>query len=393
MTVSPNDNLERIGHWIKHSSEAPLTILLDLEGTTPSQRTVALLKNIASTAHRWRRFTVSADLAAHASEIFLELSGTRTSAPKLIELDLRIKSPGTENDLQGLADIFPSSPNFHTFSYEGPAIPFPGTLPPHIRKLNLDMRRMAGGEISLTRLLTVLQELEKLEAFSFNIDKDETDYPISISNDAPMVIHQKLAAIAISGPIEASLLLLHRMSTPFLEALSARATVYQAPDPAWLTESVGEAFERFFARSGNDSPLGIVPVKKLELFNVLFVENDFLPVLKRLPELQEIRLHDSDLPGSIVEALIESHEDNPLQAKLCPALKIVDLRWDSQLDGKLLSNLVQYRSSLSSSNYRGIEEITAINCSHISEGCLLKIAELTKCRVLPSSDDYCCKSI
>lgn len=114
----------------------------------------------------------------------------------------------------------------------------------------------------------------------------------------------------------------------------------------------------------------------------------FAACFAALPQLRELRLHESSIRDATVRLLCAP-------AGLCPRLARLDLRWCGLLSGRVLVELVRGRNVVNSSPSAlpaadPITEVAVINCCFVGEKDVLDLATLTACRVvMRGADDYC----
>jgi hypothetical protein len=135
------------------------------------------------------------------------------------------------------------------------------------------------------------------------------------------------------------------------------------------------------------------PLSLLEIRDVALDPQVYGRIFTLLPNLEELRLHDSDVVDPILNQV------NGPQG-LCPRLKRIDMRWCGKLSGCALVDLVQsrlpVRGNIDSSELPSvsspISEITLINCSFVKEEHILELTQMTICRLIHrGQNDFCCK--
>ena len=114
-------------------------------------------------------------------------------------------------------------------------------------------------------------------------------------------------------------------------------------------------------------------------------------ILRLLPLVEELRLHDCDVVDSTLQALNGPHG-------LCRHLRKLDFRWCGRISGRALVELVRSRLADDVNDpahplvSAAIEEITLINCSYVREEDIMDLAQMTVCRLMHRGQiDFCSK--
>lgn len=128
------------------------------------------------------------------------------------------------------------------------------------------------------------------------------------------------------------------------------------------------------------------PLQLLELRDVAIPPDAYLHVFADLPDLRELRLHESEITNHVLQRLEG-------QFGLCPHLQVLDLRWCNQITGSALVRIVQSRlPSRNENRVDFISAITVINCAFVGDQAIIKLAGMTVCRlIIPDGDDQCRK--
>lgn len=124
---------------------------------------------------------------------------------------------------------------------------------------------------------------------------------------------------------------------------------------------------------------------------------------RALPGLEELRLHETEVPDEVFEVLKGAGNGSDESAGLCPKLRRLDLRWCEQLSGQVLVDLVTSRQCNSVDNGQRppdvdpvpvpIEEVTVIHCAMVEEKDVLDLARMTVCSVVVRDlGDHCRKN-
>jgi hypothetical protein len=169
---------------------------------------------------------------------------------------------------------------------------------------------------------------------------------------------------------------LRHIQAPALRSLHIRSTEPPLNHPH---EGTGKALLHFLKSSDPQ-------IELLELHDVDIRRDDFVQCFSSLPLLEELRLHETEIPDN---ALLSLHGPNGS----CPRLKRLDLRWCEQLAGQALVQLVRSRIGPDGSPrtpFDPIERITVINCARVDESSILDLAHATVCSVVVRNlADHC----
>jgi len=104
------------------------------------------------------------------------------------------------------------------------------------------------------------------------------------------------------------------------------------------------------------------------------IRRDFVQCLSSLPLLEELRLHETEIPDDALSTLQGTNGS-------CPRLKRLDVRSCEQLAGRALVELVRSRIGPDGTSFDPIERITVINCARVDEFSILNLAQATACSV------------
>ncbi|KAF8517855.1 hypothetical protein JB92DRAFT_2904767 [Gautieria morchelliformis] len=231
--------------------------------------------------------------------------------------------------------------------------------------------------LSLSSSLSFFLLRGLLELCTFTLEFPDDSFPRghrSSAGDA-MLVMPELQAVTLTGHHLLFDILSH-LTLPSLRHFRLRETGKSSQTP-----TIGNCFLEMIARS-------LPPVETLELHGIDVTDSDFIRCFMYLPTLVELLLHDSEISNEVFRQLISpSLGDDTSNSLFCPQLKRLDLRWCSQLSGKVLVELVERR--LTSSQTHSISEVVVINCSFVREDDVLALAAMTHCRLKNRNEDFC----
>ncbi|KAF8271745.1 hypothetical protein EI94DRAFT_1567886 [Lactarius quietus] len=359
--------------WLSRALQSPLHVVIDIRVLEPY-----LLKAfnlILGHASQWRSLTLSTRFIQQASEI---LSQCRRPIPKLRTLDITSFSIGVATEL-GVDELVGSDDAFSDARFLSNvrivSNRFPPSLPNTVVELSVELTDILSSRPSLSALLQVLGRLPALRSLALIIP---SYFAQIIQNDEDLktetYLHQ-LECLVIDAPPYFNEALRH-IQAPALRSLHLRSTEPPLNRPH---EGTGEALLQFL-KSSNPH------IELLELHDVDIRRDDFVQCFSSLPLLEELRLHETEIPDN---ALLSLHGPSGS----CPRLKRLDLRWCEQLAGQALVELVRSRVDPDGSpraSFDPIERITVINCARVDESSILDLAHATVCSVVVRNlADHC----
>lgn len=246
-------------------------------------------------------------------------------------------------------------------------VPSPGIIPPTIFDLSLTLVSPTFAVLRIIRFLEGLPDLRDLTLRTAMFSELEVVTEV----DSLAVRLPFLHTLTLCVSPNANVIL------PYIDAPSLRRLHMQssAPSLGQPHEPTGQSLRQFFERSRP-------PLELLELRDVDITPDDFSACFTTLSTLKELRLHETDIPDTVMQ-LLDGSEG------LCPQLKRLDLRWCGQLTGQALARLVRSRA-LDAGSPHPIEEVAVMHCSFVNERDIFDIAEKTTCRVvMREADDLC----
>ncbi|KAH9045714.1 hypothetical protein EDB85DRAFT_1853008 [Lactarius pseudohatsudake] len=351
--------------WLSRALQAPLRVAVDVRVLDPY--VLEAFELILDHASQWHSLTLSTRFVQQASEI---LSQCRRPIPNLRTLDITSFSIGvaTElgvDELAGLDDAFSDAPSLSCVRIV--CNRFPPSLPKTVVELSIELDRHS-----------VLAPV----IVCFSADARTTSYTSESNTYNSLILrtnHSKVTKISRQKPtftIWKFNEVLRHINAPALRSLHLRSTEPPLNHPH---EGTGEALLQFL-KSSNPQ------IKLLELHDVDIRRDDFVQCFSSLPLLEELRLHETEIPD---DALLSLHGPNGS----CPRLKRLDLRWCEQLAGRALVELVRSRIGPDSglrTSFDPIERITVINCARVDESSILDLAHATVCSVVVRNlEDHC----
>ncbi|KAF5322701.1 hypothetical protein D9619_000456 [Psilocybe cf. subviscida] len=379
---APN-TLQRTRLWLDRSKEAPLTVDITInEDTSHLEETMKLL---SAHIHRWASLTVKAEVVARVNQMLRVCTG---SALNLRFVDISVKYALIAADGFGLEEAdyelvalreFSERVNANdckTLRIQHSAIPSPNVLPPSIRNLHLQLEATTTNvaEQTLTKLAGVLQGLPDLQSLCVEVKEYDADQFFRSDNpdDQQTVELACLESLILTGSNNLVRILPH-IHTPNLIHLGLRSSLdkYEPEMGSWITT--------FLAQS-------CPPLTRLEIHDLALQSQDYHIIIRALPALEDLRLHDSDILDVTINELATQN--------ICPGLKYLDLRWCGRLTGRALVEFVRSRVpaavSIGSMSSSAIAEVTLINCADVKEDDIIALAGLTICRLVHlGSRDFC----
>ncbi|KAI0642566.1 hypothetical protein C8Q79DRAFT_1002951 [Trametes meyenii] len=370
--------LERTRFWLARAGGAYLHVTVVASWRVHSDGITGPMELLAERKAQWRSLSVETDMWRHADIILMECRG---AMPELRELDVRtaaldiVQGDGVFDPIY-LSRSFEveSAPRLTALSYVSNVIPVTPIFPSHITDLTLEVKETTRRPLSTAAIVNVLERLPELRTLSFSMPLvyEHEFIPEQGSDRAASL--PALDSLTLYGPTDLNELLPH-LHTPSLRHLHLRSL----EDLGYRQHPIGPSLVRFVHASAP-------PLKLLELHDIDLDPETFATCFDALPELRELRLHESSISDATVQLLSGPRG-------LCPRLRRIDVRWCGHLRGRALVDLVRSRRSvddLPGSVSDPIEEVGVINCCFVTEDDVLDLARMTVCRVVTrENDDYC----
>jgi hypothetical protein len=380
------DPIRKIRNWLLKAKESPLHITLQVE-VQDDVGLHSIMELLLIHAPQWRSFTLDSLSHAVADQI---LSLCDVPMSQLSRVDITVRElggfPNQEPfQLEGLRFAFRLAPELDTVILSVDDIPAAGTIPSGVRKLSLELRSLdAGRLITDARFIDMLEGLPYLREFSIKTPPHVQRQFSRIQQEPRVVSLVNLESLILNVPPYINLILAH-LHAPALRRLSLRSTL----DPSnEAHENTGSSLCAFLESS-------MPRLEFLELHDVDLSHVHFARCFANVPWLQELRLHETEIPDDVFHLLEAPNA-------LCPRLTKLDLRWCGQLHGASILNVVGSRVSHKQHSPSETEtedeseipahpivEVAVINCSHVTEKDILGIAKKTTCRLTPGNDDFC----
>jgi len=362
INCASRDASGRTRFWLSRAQEAPLYITLEVGADISHLEQV--MDSLLAHTQQWRSLTVNT-LFTHQANYILSRCGQPT--PELRRVDIRTDlerrdADEVEDHLVGFREAFNDAPRLSTIHLARELSPTINILPGGITNLFLHLPSWSGPTtISASSIIQLLEGLPLLRHLFLAF---------------PM-FHER----SFVPPPEES----RHASVPFLESLNL---ILSPNSNGIITYIHAPALRRLQLRSSGE-PLGYAhtatgtclvnfieqsspPLKLLELHDIDLPPHDFPRILAGIPELEDLRLHESEIDDTVIHLL-----NGPVG--LCPRLNQFDLRWCGQLTGRALVELVQSRAGHAES---AVTEMAVLNCSFVKENDIMDLARITTCRVI-----------
>ncbi|KAI0720767.1 hypothetical protein C8T65DRAFT_632762 [Cerioporus squamosus] len=373
--------LDRTQFWLKMAAAADLHVTFAASWRITHREINRLMALLSTRRAQWRSLRIETDTTQHAEFILGQCHGM---FPELREVSVKTAALTPDggdvdgaSDLVRLADTFTAerAPRLATVSYVSPIIPAVPVFPTHIVHLDLRVQESLNQRpLSTASILGILEPLTALKTLTLSMPLIYVQ-PFSPEPDSTRFVSlPSLTSLTVYGPTDLNELLPH-IHAPILRHLYLRSL----EDLGYRQQPVGPSLMRFLEHS---SP----PLELLEMHDVDLSPDTFATCFAALPDLRELRLHESSISDSTVQLL-----NGP--RGLCPRLRKLDLRWCGMLRGRALVDLVRSRhvvDDLAGSVSDPIEEVGVINCAFVLEDDVLDLARMTVCRIVTrDGDDYC----
>ncbi|KAA1466209.1 hypothetical protein DENSPDRAFT_830973 [Dentipellis sp. KUC8613] len=371
LTSESRDPLQRMQLWLSRALKSDLHVTIDAQVVdAPFLLAMDLLLEHIT---QWRSLTLEARFVQQARYLLDRCTG---QANQLQAVTIRAFAAALDGEdgaegLTGLREAFERSAHLQTLHIISNS--FPSALPIQISDLSMELGTFPLGPISVDNMLETIAELPSLERltlvapnnFSASLLPNEQNPPTQLSS---------LRTLFLEGYPDFNQILRY-IETPILRHLHLRST---EPPLNFPHESTGVALRSFI---GSSRP----PLKLLEFHDIDIPHSDFTYCFLNLPLLEELRLHETEIPNEVLSLL-----NGPDGA--CPRLKRLNLRWCEQLSGKTLVDLVESRSiaTYQEGHSDPIQDVTVINCALVEEEDVLAMARKTTCSVVVRDlQDHC----
>lgn len=380
--------LDRTRFWLNMAQQSKLHITIVASWRTHRTVLTNVVALLSLRADQWRSITVDTDVCWQAERLVAEC---KAAAPHLREISIRttvmtiptLDALGAHDfdvsDIVSLPDRFDEAraPLLDTLSYTADVLPAVPVFPAHIQHLTLNVPSSPGGRpLSAMGIVTILENLPALRTLSFSMPTDPEHLfapELDFSRTASL---PHLTSLTLHGPADLNGFLAH-LHAPALRILALRSL----EDSGYRQDPLGPTLMEFLAASAP-------PLESLELHDIDLTQECFAACFAALPDLRELRLHESAIADGTI-ALLCVREGGQ---GLCPRLRKLDLRWCGHLHGSALVKLVKSRKAADDGVVDPMEEVAVINCCFVREEDVLELARHAVCRlVMRDREDYCRK--
>jgi len=367
----------RTRFWLQMARQAPLYITI--MGANPPQTHLShIMDLLLSHASQWKTFNVDLIPLRYTNYVLSRCTRVFPLLQSVSVLSLAAFQPafdGGEGHLDGFQQSFMNSPNLKHVQIRSNVIP--ATVPSRTTELSLTfVDSPAQRPLSATTLLQLFESLPGLKHLKMTMPI-HVEHPFVPALDPSLsVILPQLESLTLEDTGGLSWILSH-IRAPLLTRLHLRTP--EVEDMILHEENTGSTVLSFL----NASP----KVQLLELHNIDIWPVTFAHCFASLPELRDLRLHDSDIDGAGLQGLYGKDG-------ACPHLSRIDLRWCHHVRGTTLVELVDSRQEageMGVSTAPGrIDEVAALHCSLVRKQDVMQLAKRTRVRVVRrETDDYC----
>ena len=383
VNLEGRDPCQRTRFWLNNAQGTLITIEVEV-GNEALSNLDKVMKILITEIHRWKILTIKSTLLGPVNQI---LGNCIKPAPELRMVDISVAQELTlgntdefhNHQITALQSSFPSAPIFRALRISRNILPRRNMVPSSITDLSLKLPchpPLATSQL-ISSVIDLLGEFHKLVSFSIEVPNghhQNFEMDISINQLAEL---PSLTSLMVTG-WNNIFGILSRIITPSLRYLYLRSSL-ELPQAEETSAWIYLLLER-------SSP----PISLLEIRDMNFDPQFYGRLFILLPNIEELRLHDSDLIDPMLKRVNGPHS-------LCPLLKRIDMRWCGRLSGSALVELVRSRlpGNIDSSSIASpISEITLINCPFVKEEHIFKLAKMTVCRLIHrGQDDFCCKRV
>ena len=381
VNLEGRDPCQRTRFWLNNAQGTLLTIEFEV-GNEAISNLDELMKILTAEIHRWKILIIKSTLLGPVNQI---LETCIEPAPELRMVDISVAQELTlgsaaespSHQITALQSSFPSAPIFQALRISRNILPRRNMIPSSITDLSLKLpcHPPFTTSQSISSVIDLLGGFHKLVSFSIEVpDGHYHNFELDVSSNQLAEL-PSLTSLMITG-WNNIFGILSRIMTPSLKHLYLRSSL-EFPQAEETSAWIHLLLER-------SSP----PVSLLEIRDMSLDPQFYGRLFTLLPNIEELRLHDSDLVDTNLKRV------NGPQG-LCPLLKRIDMRWCGRLSGSALVELVQsrLRGNIDSCSIASpISEITLINCPFVKEEHILELTQMTVCRLIHrGQNDFCCK--
>ncbi|KIM46281.1 hypothetical protein M413DRAFT_441368 [Hebeloma cylindrosporum] len=379
VNLEGRDPCQRTRFWLSNAQDTLLTVEVEV-GNEAISNLDGVMKILTAEIHRWKILIIKSTLLGPVNQI---LGTCIKPTPELRTVDISVAQELTlgntdesqSHQITALQSSFPFAPIFRALRISRNFLPHRNMVPSSITDLSLKLPSHPpfATSQSISSVINLLGALHKLVSFSIEVPNghyQNFELDISITQLAEL---PSLTLLVVTG-WNNIFGILSRIITPSLKHLHLRSSL-ECPQ----AEETSDWIYLLLKRS---SP----PISVLELRDMSLDPQVYGRLFALLPNIEELRLHDSDLVDPILKQV-----NGP--EGLCPLLRRIDMRWCGRLSGGALVELVQsrLRGNIDSSSIASpISEITLINCPFVKEEHIVELAQMTTCRLIHrGQEDFC----
>ncbi|KAH8113310.1 hypothetical protein DFH11DRAFT_333724 [Phellopilus nigrolimitatus] len=331
---------------------------------------------------RWRSFTLEAPTVQSANYVLGRLPDPglqlKEVTVKLGESSITVPLPDVaqgQGRLSGFGPAFGKAPNLRRVSFIADiAQSWVGLAQFTSLTLQLnDSQFMSARPIFASEIIEVLSDSPNLQELIIIISRNDRRDFVEVSS-ARTVTLSELVSLTLNLPIDFMEFIQH-LRTPKLELLFLRSP----DDPHGFAGNATRTALRDFIE------LSAPPLRVWDLYDVDISQDDFLFCFNLLPNMEELRLHGSEILDGTLESLASP-------VGLLPKLSVLDLRWCGHINGRVLEQVIRSRAEIDGDKHElsPITEVTVINCSIVNEKHILGIADYCMCRLkMRDMHDFC----
>lgn len=363
------DPYRRTEFWLSKAQRAPLYITIEVSADASQLELVMDL--LAKHASQWRSLIINTLLTHQANYI---LSRCRKPTPDLRRVDImtdleRGNADEVEDRLVGFQEAFSDAPRLTTIHLSREISQTTHFLPEGITRLFLHLPLWSGpATFSAISIVELLEGVPSLQQFMIEFPKHHERLFVPSPEASRIADVPYLKSLSFLAPPDVNAVL-SSIHAPALRRLRLRSS----SDPLGYAHiATGTSLIQFIE-------LSLPPLELFELHDIDLLPADFLRIFASIPDLQELRLHESEIENDVISQF------NGAQG-LCPRLTRLDLRWCGLLTGRALVELVQSRVPSTT-----IKEVTVLNCSFVNEHDIMDLARLTRCRVVMQHREDICR--
>ncbi|KAI0079712.1 hypothetical protein K474DRAFT_1591654 [Panus rudis PR-1116 ss-1] len=385
--------IERTRFWLMMASHAPLHITLAATWRVVPAQILDCARLLLNHASDWETLNLDTRIVQHVKLIILCIMQSHVALPKLKRIEVTTEMQfdpeldGMDGETVTSADAFSAdrAPNLTSISLRTNALPPSIKFPAHLCRLELTISDSPSSRhLRASSLLDVLESLSCLKYLSISMP---LEYERPYEDDAGMRIVElpELSALFLYGPTDINGFLTH-LYAPALRRLHLRSL----EDRGYRQNPIGPSLLEFIRNTSSHTSYS--PIEVLELYDIDLPPEHFAACFTSLPNLCELRLHESSISEATLRLLQTSGGSLTYQGGLCPKLTKLDLRWCGHLPGSALVALVQSRMVDHSQVKLApspITEVTVLNCCFVEEQDVIELSKMTQCRVVVRPSDYC----